>query len=79
MRRTNLCYKRGCDARVADYPGDAKSEYEICQVLDWPYETSVAIARIVFSGIVDRLPEIRIIIHHLGAMIPCFEGRVGPL
>jgi uncharacterized protein len=30
------------DARVADYPGEAKSKYEIWQVLGWPYETSVA-------------------------------------
>jgi uncharacterized protein len=67
------------DARVADYPGEAKSKYEIWQVLGWPYETSVAMARIVFSGMFDRLPEMTIITHHLGAMIPYFEGRVGPL
>ncbi len=67
------------DARVADYPGEAKSKYEIWQVLGWPYETSVAMARLVFSGMFDRLPEMRIVTHHLGAMIPYFEGRVGPL
>ena len=64
---------------MADYRGEAKSKYEIWQVLGWPYETSVAMARLVFSGILDRLPEMRIITHHLGAMIPYFEGRVGPL
>ncbi len=67
------------DARIADYPGEAKSKYEIWQVLGWPYETSVAMARLVFSGLFDRLPELRIVTHHLGAMIPYFEGRVGPL
>ena len=67
------------DARHADYPGEAKSKYEIWQVLGWPYETSAAMARIVFSGLFDRLPELTIITHHLGAMIPYFEGRVGPL
>ena len=67
------------DARAADYPGERKSKYEIWQVLGWPYETSVAMARIVFSGMFDRLPEMKIITHHLGAMIPYFEGRVGPL
>ena len=35
-------------------------------------------ARIVFSGMFDRFPEMMIITHHLGAMIPYFEGRVGP-
>jgi predicted TIM-barrel fold metal-dependent hydrolase len=32
----------------------------------------------VFSGLFDRLPDIKIITHHMGAMIPFFEGRVGP-
>ena len=64
---------------VADYPGEKKSKFEIWQVLGWPFETSVAMARIVFSGMLDRLPEMKIVTHHLGAMIPYFEGRVGPL
>jgi predicted TIM-barrel fold metal-dependent hydrolase len=67
------------EARTADYPGEKKSKYEIWQVLGWPYETSVAMARMVFSGMLDRLPEMVLITHHLGAMIPYFEGRVGPL
>jgi aminocarboxymuconate-semialdehyde decarboxylase len=67
------------DARRADYPGEATSKYEIWQVLGWPFETSVAMARMVFSGLFDRLPNLRILTHHCGAMIPFFEGRVGPL
>ncbi len=66
-------------ANIADYPGEKKSKYEIWQVLGWPYETSVAMARIVFSRMLDKLPDMKIITHHLGAMIPYFEGRVGPL
>jgi aminocarboxymuconate-semialdehyde decarboxylase len=26
----------------------------------------------------DKLPELKIVAHHLGAMVPYFEGRVGP-
>jgi aminocarboxymuconate-semialdehyde decarboxylase len=66
-------------ANVPDYPTEKKSKYEIWQVLGWPYETSVAMARIVFSGMLDKLPDMKIVTHHLGAMIPYFEGRVGPL
>ncbi|MBI3512582.1 MAG: amidohydrolase [Proteobacteria bacterium] len=66
-------------ANTPDYPTEKKSKYEIWQVLGWPYETSVAMARLVFSGLLDRFPEMVIITHHLGAMIPYFEGRVGPL
>ena len=67
------------NASFADYPGEKTSKYEIWQVLGWPYETSVAMARMVFSGVFDKLPTLRLITHHLGAMIPYFEGRVGPL
>ena len=30
------------------------------------------------TGLFDRHPDIKIITHHLGGMIPYFEGRVGP-
>ena len=64
-------------AGFADYPGETKSKYEIWWTFGWPYETSAAMQRLVFSRLLDRLPSIRILAHHLGAMIPYFEGRVG--
>ena len=67
---------RGAD--FPDYKGEPKSHYEIWWTFGWPYETSVAMAHLVFSGLFDRHPDIKIITHHLGAMIPYFEGRVGP-
>jgi len=66
---------RGAD--FADYKTEEKSKYEIWWTLGWPYETSVAMSRMVFSGFFDRHPEIKIITHHLGGMIPYFTGRVG--
>ena len=64
-------------AGFADYPGEAKSKYEVWWTFGWPYETSAAMQRLVFSRLFDRLPGIKIVAHHLGAMIPYFEGRVG--
>src|SRR5215831_4797670 len=67
---------RGAD--VPDYKGEKKSHYEIWWTFGWPYETSVAMAHIVFAGLFDRYPELKIVTHHMGGMIPYFEGRVGP-
>jgi len=67
---------RGAD--FPDYKGEPKSHYEIWWTFGWPYETSVAMAHLVFSGLFDRHPDLKIITHHLGGMIPYFEGRVGP-
>jgi predicted TIM-barrel fold metal-dependent hydrolase len=64
-------------AKFPDYPGETKSKYEIWWTFGWPYETSAAMQRLVFSRLFDRLPNIKIVAHHLGAMIPYFEGRVG--
>ena len=66
-------------ASRADYAGEPKSKYEIWQVLGWPFESSVAMARIVFSGLLQRLPKMRIITHHCGGMIPYFAGRAETL
>jgi predicted TIM-barrel fold metal-dependent hydrolase len=33
-------------------------------------------ARLIFSGVTTRLPDLKILIHHLGAMIPFFDARL---
>jgi uncharacterized protein len=65
-------------AEVSDYASEPRSRYEIWWTFGWPYETSVAMARLVFAGLFDRHPAMKIITHHMGAMAPYFEGRVGP-
>jgi aminocarboxymuconate-semialdehyde decarboxylase len=62
---------------VPDYPGESRSRYDLWWAFGWPYETSVAMGRLVFSGIFDRHPGLKIITHHMGAMIPFCEGRIG--
>ncbi len=65
-------------ANFPDYLTEKKSKYEIWWTLGWPYETSVMMARLVFGGYFDEFPNLKIITHHMGGMIPYFEGRVGP-
>jgi predicted TIM-barrel fold metal-dependent hydrolase len=61
-----------------DYRTEDRSHFEIWWTFGWPYETSVAMSRIVFAGLFDRWPRLKIITHHMGAMAPYFAGRVGP-
>ena len=65
-------------AAFADYVGEPKSKYELWWVFGWPYETSIAMSRILFAGYFDRFPNLKIITHHMGGMIPYFAGRIGP-
>jgi aminocarboxymuconate-semialdehyde decarboxylase len=43
---------RGAD--VPDFAAETRSHYEIWWTFGWPYETSAAMARLVFSGLIDR-------------------------
>jgi aminocarboxymuconate-semialdehyde decarboxylase len=65
-------------AAFADYAGEPKSHYEIWWTFGWPYETSAAMAHMVFGGLFDRHPAFKLITHHMGGMVPYFAGRVGP-
>jgi predicted TIM-barrel fold metal-dependent hydrolase len=64
-------------SKFPDYPVESKSKYEIWWLFGWPYETSACMARIVFSGMLQKLPDMKIITHHLGAMAPYFDERIG--
>jgi aminocarboxymuconate-semialdehyde decarboxylase len=64
---------------MTDYATEEKSRYEMWWCFGWPYETTIAMARLVFSGVFDRHPGLKIVTHHLGGgMIPFFDGRLGP-
>ena len=60
----------------ADYPIEGRSRYDLWWAFGWPYETTIAMGRLVFAGLFDRLPDLQIITHHLGGMAPYFEGRI---
>jgi aminocarboxymuconate-semialdehyde decarboxylase len=59
-----------------DYVDEEDSYYGLSLVLGWPYETSVAVARLVLSGVIARHPNLDIILHHGGGMIPFFHRRI---
>jgi predicted TIM-barrel fold metal-dependent hydrolase len=61
----------------SDYKSENRSKYDLWWAFGWPYETSVAMGRLALSGVFDENPNLKIITHHMGAMIPYFEGRIG--
>ncbi len=65
-------------ANFPDYLDEKKSLYEIWWTFGWAYETAAMMSRFVFSKIIDDLPDLKIIIHHFGSIVPTLEGRIGP-
>jgi aminocarboxymuconate-semialdehyde decarboxylase len=60
----------------ADYASEKASENEIWFSFGWPYETTACMTRLIYSGIFDELPTLKIITHHMGGMIPYFAGKI---
>jgi uncharacterized protein len=64
-------------ANHPDYLDEKKSLYEIWWAFGWSYETAAAMARLVFSKTLDKYPNLKIIVHHFGGIVPMLEGRIG--
>jgi predicted TIM-barrel fold metal-dependent hydrolase len=64
------------EASMADYTTETTSKYFINHCFGWPYETTVAMARLVFSGVLETYPALKLITHHAGAMVPFFADRI---
>lgn len=56
--------------------GDWSPEFILDKIFGWPFDTSLTLSRLVFSGIMEQYPNLRIISHHMGAMIPHFSERI---
>ncbi len=52
-----------------------EGEYDLSHNFGWPFETMLALSRLVFSGIMEHYPALKIVSHHLGGGIPFFWGR----
>ena len=60
----------------AEYPSEDMSKYMIASVFGWPYETTAAMSRIVFSGILEKFPNLKVVTHHCGGMVPYYAQRI---
>ncbi len=59
-----------------DYPMATKSLYEIWHVFGWPFETTIAMSHMIFGGLLERFPTLKVITHHLGGTVPFLESRI---
>jgi aminocarboxymuconate-semialdehyde decarboxylase len=59
-----------------DYLTEKLSKYYIFSLFGWPYDTTTAMARLVFSGVMQKYPNLKILTHHLGGMIPFYSERI---
>lgn len=51
------------------------AQFLLWQVFGWTFDTTITISRLIFAGIYDRHPGLKLIAHHGGGLIPHFSGR----
>jgi predicted TIM-barrel fold metal-dependent hydrolase len=59
-----------------EYKTEQRPKYTTVHLFGWPYETTMAMSRLVFSGILEKWPDLKFITHHAGGMIPFYEQRI---
>jgi aminocarboxymuconate-semialdehyde decarboxylase len=59
-----------------EFEGELESRYGLWLAFGWPYEMGLFMARLVLAGVLDRYPNLRILCHHGGGMVPAFGQRV---
>jgi aminocarboxymuconate-semialdehyde decarboxylase len=55
---------------------DAFREYVLGPIIGFPFDTSLAVARMCYDGMFEELPDIRWIIGHLGGAVPYLMERM---
>ena len=59
-----------------DFLTEKVSKYLIFSLFGWPYDTTTVMARLVFSGVMEKYPNLKIVTHHMGGMVPFYAERI---
>lgn len=54
----------------------AMDDYRLVPILGFGIDTSLAVLRLTFSGILKKLPNLKLIASHLGGVFPFLRGRI---
>ena len=46
------------------------------RMVAWPFDTTVAMIRLVLGGVLDRYPNLKFVTHHMGGMVPYYAKRI---
>lgn len=73
------CARRACPVFMHPTTGvdrPALATYTMLQAVGWPTETALCVARLIFAGVWERHPGLRLILAHGGGALPSLIGRL---
>jgi predicted TIM-barrel fold metal-dependent hydrolase len=50
--------------------------HPVFHAFSWPYQTSLAMVKLIIAGVFEKYPDIKFITHHCGGMVPFHYRRV---
>jgi len=54
---------------------DMEHAWRFLHVFGWDYDGTQAVWHLIFGGVLDRFPTLKIVTHHLGNYIPFFQAQ----
>ena len=54
----------------------AMEDYRLVPIIGFTVDTALAVLRLVFSGVLKRLPNLKLVASHLGGVFPYLRGRI---
>ena len=54
----------------------AMEDYRLVPIMGFGVDTTLALLRLVFGGIFERLPDLKLVITHTGGVFPFLRGRI---
>lgn len=55
---------------------DMDNAWRFLHIFGWDYDSTQAVWRLIFGGLLDRFPNLKLVTHHLGNYIPFFARRI---
>lgn len=55
---------------------DVMEEYRLAEVVGRVFDTTMTISRMIYAGVFDRFPELKVIVPHMGAGLMSVMGRL---
>ena len=56
--------------------GPRLADYYLFNVIGQPFETTVCLSKLILGGLLDRLPNLKILASHGGGYLPFYSGRI---
>lgn len=57
--------------------GERVNQFYLTNIIGQPLETTIALSNLIFGGVLDRCPVVKIVAAHGGGYLPVYIGRSG--